>query len=82
MVFTEKTAMVTGGGKNIGKAIALSLAKQGANVIVCDYNRENAEQTASEIQQLGVGTMTAVCDVRDRKAVFNYVKEAMEIFGK
>ncbi len=78
----SKTAFITGAGKNIGKTIALDFAKSGANVIVCDYNREFAESTAEEIAKTGVGVMTAVCDVRDRKTVFKCVNNAVEKFGK
>lgn len=76
------TAMITGAGKNIGKDVALAFAKEGANVIVCDYNEDNAKETAREIEMLGVEAMTAVCDVRDRDAIFTYVKQAEERFGK
>lgn len=76
-----RTAMVTGAGKNIGKDVALAFAKEGANVIVCDYNEANAKCTAKEIEMLGVGVMLAVCDVRDRNAIFTFVKEAEEKFG-
>ncbi len=79
--FQGKTVMVTGAGKNIGKSIALSFAKRGANVIVCDYNRENAEQTAKEIGSLGVKTMVSVCDVRDREKILEDTKKAIEKFG-
>lgn len=80
--FEGRTAMVTGAGKNIGKEIALGFAKNGANVIVCDYNAQNAEETVKEIETLGVGAMAAVCDVRDREKIFAYVAEAVERFGK
>ena len=53
-LFEGRTAMVTGSGKNIGKAIALGFARHGANVIVCDYNEENALKTVEEIKALGV----------------------------
>ena len=76
------TAMITGAGKNIGKDVALAFANEGANVIVCDYNEDNAKKTAREIEMLGVEAMTAVCDVRDRDAIFTYVKQAEERFGK
>jgi NAD(P)-dependent dehydrogenase (short-subunit alcohol dehydrogenase family) len=79
--FEGKTAMITGAGKNIGKAIALDFAKEGANVIVCDYNEECARETAAEIEALGVGAMLAVCDVRDREKIFAYANEAIERFG-
>ena len=79
--FKCKTVMVTGAGKNIGKEIALNFAAEGANVVVCDYNKENAEETVSEIKKLGVDAFAAVCDVRDREKIFEYVKEAEERFG-
>ena len=81
-MFEGRTAMVTGAGKNIGKEIALDFAKNGANVIVCDYNEENALETVAEIKALGVQAMPAVCDVRDREKIFKYVGEAIELFGK
>ena len=74
--------MVTGAGKNIGREIALNFAKNGANIVVCDYNRENADNTAKEILQMGVGVLTAVCDVRDRAKIFEYVDATIKKFGK
>lgn len=81
-LFEGRTALVTGAGKNIGREIALSFAKAGANVIVCDYNAQNAEETVKEIEALGVGAMAAVCDVREREKIFAYVAKAIERFGK
>ena len=80
--FKGRTVMITGAGKNIGKEIAMSFAAEGANIIVCDFNKENAEQTAKEIEKMGCGAMTAVCDVRDREAIFSYVEQAVERFGR
>ena len=77
-----RTAMVTGAGKNIGKDIATAFAENGANVIVCDYDEFNAKQTAKEIEKLGVGVMPVVCDVRDRKAIFASVEQAIKKFEK
>lgn len=79
--FENKTVMVTGGGKNIGKEIALDFAKEGANVIVCDYDESNAKQTVMEIEAMGVSAMPVVCDVRDRDKIFEYVGEAIKKFG-
>ena len=81
-LFEGRTAMVTGAGKNIGRTIALEFAKNGANVIVCDYNAECAEKTAEEIRSIGVDAITAVCDVRDRDKIFSLVAEAIGHFGK
>lgn len=80
--FEEKTVMITGAGKNIGKEIALDFAKEGANIVVCDYNAENTMQTVKETEAFGVSAMPAICDVRDRKKIFEYVDEAVERFGK
>ena len=55
-LFEGRTAMVTGAGKNIGKAIALGFARQGANVVVCDYNEEAALQTVAEVEALMGGS--------------------------
>lgn len=79
--FDGKTVIVTGGGKNIGKQIALDFANEGANVVVCDYNEENAKQTVAELESIGCSAMAAVCDVRDRKKVFEYVNIAVEKYG-
>lgn len=51
----DKIALVTGSGRNIGKAIALGLAKEGVDVVInCAANRANAEETAEEVKALGV----------------------------
>lgn len=81
--FNGKTALVTGGTRGIGKAIALRLARAGANVVV-NYSRsaEAAEAAAAEIAALGVDAAAVKCDVGDREAVFAMVKEAGERFGR
>ena len=77
----NKTVMVTGAGKNIGKEIALAFAREGANVVVCDLSEENANSTAQEIRAMGTGVMAAVCDVRDRSKIFALVEAATQEFG-
>jgi len=79
--FENKTVLVTGAGKNIGKDIALTFAKKGANVIVCDYIEKNALQTVEEVRECGAQAMEMVCDVRDRATVFSTIQEAIERFG-
>ena len=51
-----KNALITGAAQGIGKSIALSMAREGANVGIADVNIENAENTAAEINTLGVKT--------------------------
>lgn len=80
--FTNKTVLVTGAGKNIGRDIAMSFAKEGANVIVCDFDKENAIKTTQDIKAMGTGAMEMVCDVRDGKKVAEFAKDAISHFGK
>lgn len=47
----QKTVIVTGAGRGIGRAIALSLAKEGANIVVSDINLKEAKQVAKEIEE-------------------------------
>ncbi len=77
----NKVVMVTGGGANIGREIALRFAEKGAAVVVLDYNAENAERTVKEIEDMGGKAMAAPCDVRDREKIFAYVRQAEARFG-
>jgi len=63
MDLSGRKALVTGAGRSIGRAIALRLARYGADVGVNDVNRENAEKTAAEIRELGRDGYALVADV-------------------
>lgn len=76
-----KTVMVTGGGKNIGRDISLAFAREGANIVVCDLNAENAANTAKNIEALGVKVISGACDVRDRSAIIQLVQKANAELG-
>jgi 3-oxoacyl-[acyl-carrier protein] reductase len=58
-----KNALVTGAGRGIGREIALTLAKAGANVAVCDVDAATAQATAAEVQALGRTAISIRCDV-------------------
>ncbi|MAN81181.1 MAG: short-chain dehydrogenase, partial [Magnetovibrio sp.] len=60
---TGKTAFVTGGSRGIGRAIALTLAKQGANIALCGRTMESLEATAADIRALGVEAWPFQADV-------------------
>ncbi|MDI6738822.1 MAG: 3-oxoacyl-[acyl-carrier-protein] reductase [Candidatus Edwardsbacteria bacterium] len=80
MQLKDKTAIVTGAAQGIGKAIALALAKQGANVVVSDVNLEEAEKTAAEITALGTKSLAVKCNVADAGEVAELVKQAQQAF--
>jgi NAD(P)-dependent dehydrogenase (short-subunit alcohol dehydrogenase family) len=78
-----KVALVTGSGRNIGRATILKLAAEGANVVVnARANRDEAESVASEARGLGVEALAVLADVADRDQVNAMVASAMERFGK
>lgn len=80
MNLKDKTAIVTGAAQGIGKAIALRLAKEGANIVVSDVNLEAAEATAREIEGLGVKSLAVKCNVADAAEVAELVKKTTETF--
>ncbi len=65
----NKTAVVTGGGSGIGKAIAVLFAKQGAFVHIVELNENAARETLSEIGKVGKKAAFQVCNVADQKEV-------------
>jgi NAD(P)-dependent dehydrogenase (short-subunit alcohol dehydrogenase family) len=77
-----KTALVTGGGRGIGRGIVLELAREGADVAV-NYRRdqEAAERTAGEVRAFGRRAIVVQADVSDRQAVERMVAEAVAFLG-
>jgi 3-oxoacyl-[acyl-carrier protein] reductase len=82
MLLTGKTAIVTGGSRGIGRAIALAFAAAGANVaVIYAGNTQAAEETVQMITDKG-GVCTAIqCDVADGNAVTAMVKAVKDQFG-
>ncbi len=77
-----KVALVTGASRGIGKAIALTLAKQGADIaLVYAGNKEAAEKTAEEIRALGRKVCAYQCDVADDAAVGEMMKNITKDLG-
>ncbi len=64
-----KTAIVTGGGSGIGKAISITLADNGAKVIIFDLNTDKAQETISEIESNGGSASVESCNVADPTSV-------------
>jgi 2-deoxy-D-gluconate 3-dehydrogenase len=77
-----KVAIVTGAGRGIGKAIALTLAEAGADITVVARTREQIEQTANEIRQLGRKVLAIPMDVTNEDQVKGVVEQTLSQFGK
>jgi len=77
----DKVAIVTGAGQGIGRGIALSLAKEGAKVVVADITDKRFE-VVKEIEALGSQALAVKCDVSNRSDVEGMVKEALNKFGR
>jgi len=76
-----KIALVTGGGQGIGRAIALRLAEDGADVAVADLNLESAQNVAREIEHAGRRALAVQADVRKIDMVRKMVSDVVEHFG-
>jgi 3-oxoacyl-[acyl-carrier protein] reductase len=78
-----RVALVTGGARNIGRAISLALAAAGASVLVnARASRADAEQTAAQIQAAGGSALSHLADVTDPAAVQEMVDAAVRQFGR
>lgn len=82
MSFNEKTALVTGGSRGIGRAVCLELASQGANIILCYAgNQAAAQQTVDDCRRSGVNALAVQCNVADAAEVKAMVDSALTEFG-
>jgi NAD(P)-dependent dehydrogenase (short-subunit alcohol dehydrogenase family) len=77
-----KVAIVTGAARGIGKATALALARQGAQVAAVDIDAAGAQQTAAAAQQLGVTALARAIDVADPAQVNSMVEQVVAQFGR
>lgn len=82
MTLNEQIALVTGSGQGIGKATALTLARQGAEVAVADINGQTAEETSSEIMAMGRQSLALQADVGDLQQIDRMVGETIRAFGR
>ncbi len=80
---SNKTAIVTGGASNIGKAIAEGFATEGANVVVADVDKKQAERVVKELNKMGDGDAIFLeTDVTDAAQVEQMAAQTLERFGQ
>lgn len=82
MSLKNKTAIVTGARRGIGKGIALALAKEGCNVVVSDIDEKDCEAVAEEARKLGPKALAVRCDVSKKEDVEKLFAKAVEEFGQ
>ena len=82
MKLKGKVALITGSGKGIGRAIALTFAEEGADVAINALHLSSAENAAKEIQKFGTKVITIEADVAEVEDVDRMVETTLEELGK
>lgn len=77
-----QVAIVTGSGRGIGAAIALALAQAGANIVVTARSRDQLEQTAVLIREVGQQALIIPCDITDKEQRNALVDQTLKHFGR
>lgn len=82
MMLPDKIVIVTGASKGIGRAIALRLAKEKANIVIADVDKDEGEKVAQMIREMGRDCLAVKCDVRNSQEVEEMVEKTMQKFGR
>ena len=78
----DKVTIMTGGARGLGKAMALSLAQAGSNIVLIDLDLETAQQTANALASEGVRTLALKADVTNQTEVDQMADEVVRQFGR
>ena len=79
--FHDKTVLITGAARCIGRATALIFAREGANVVCADIDADGARRTAEQVTQRGPKALAVTTDVTRRQQVNDLVRRAIDTFG-
>lgn len=78
----DKVAVVTGAGRGLGKQMSLALARAGANIVAAARTREQIEQAAAEVRELGRRAIAVPTDVADSRQCDALIERCLEEFGR
>ena len=78
----KKTAIVSGGSKGIGKAIAMKLAQAGANVVICSRKKENLDSAVNEAELNGLALIPIECNTSNNESIQSVVDNTIEKFDR
>ena len=81
-VLQDKVAIITGGGRGIGRAFALRFAEEGAKILIPDISLERAEAVVKEIKAKGGEATAMLTDISDESATQKMAEEVIKQFGK
>jgi NAD(P)-dependent dehydrogenase (short-subunit alcohol dehydrogenase family) len=82
MELENKIAVITGGGRGIGRAIALAYAKEGANLVLASRAQEALEETRTMVEELGRQALVVSTDIRREDSVRKLAEQALHYFGR
>jgi len=82
LALRDKTAIVTGASRGIGRAIAIELAREGCAISLCARDKDSLEQAAAAVRALGRPAIAVVADVTDDAAVQSVVDSTLAGFGR
>jgi 3-oxoacyl-[acyl-carrier protein] reductase len=77
-----KIAVVTGGSQGIGKATALRLAQEGANVAICARSKEDVERVGADLARHGVQSLAVAADMSKAEDIARFMKAVIDKFGR
>lgn len=82
MGLVDRVAIITGGGRGIGRAIGLAFAREGARLAICSRTEAEIEEVAAEIDRLGGEVLPVVADVTDEESVSRLIGDTLRRFGR
>lgn len=77
----DKVALITGAGAGIGRGIARGFVREGAKVVIAEYNEESGRKVAAECRELGGEALFVHTDVGDKESIQGAIAQAVEAFG-